>query len=55
MKITGTPARPARRLSTRHSSNPSISGMMASIRMMSGVIRSMIDKAKEADCASRTV
>src|SRR3984885_12496417 len=55
MKITGTLLRPASRLSRRQVSNPSMPGIMASSRMMSGVICSTIRIAAAPSIATMTV
>src|SRR5271163_3914976 len=55
MKITGTLLRPASRLRRRHVSKPSMPGITASSRMMSGVIWSTIRIAAAPSIATITV
>src|SRR5438477_7546297 len=55
MKITGTLLRPASRFSRRQVSNPSMPGMTASSRMMSGVIWSTMRMAAAPSSATMTV
>src|SRR5580704_14643945 len=55
MKITGTLLRPASRLSRRQVSKPSMPGITASSRMMSGVIWSTIRIAAAPSMATITV
>src|SRR5690348_9820600 len=55
MKITGTLLRPASRFSRRQVSNPSMPGMTASSRMMSGVIWSTMRIAAAPSSATMTV
>src|SRR3984885_8700116 len=55
MKITGTLLRPASRLRRRQVSKPSMPGMTASSRMMSGVIWSTIRIAAAPSIATMTV
>src|ERR1700722_2123429 len=55
MKITGTLLRPASRLRRRQVSKPSMPGMTASSRMMSGVIWSTIRIAAAPSIATITV
>src|SRR5581483_8159508 len=55
MKITGTLLKPASRFSLRQVSNPSIPGITASSRMMSGVIWSTIRIAAAPSSATITV
>src|SRR5580693_6328466 len=55
MKITGTLLRPASRLSRRQVSKPSMPGITASSRMMSGVIWSTIRIAAAPSIATITV
>src|SRR3954452_5762953 len=55
MKMTGTLERPASRLSRRQVSKPSMPGIMASSRMMSGVIWSTMRMAAAPSSATMTV
>src|SRR6218665_501717 len=55
MKITGTSPRPASRFSRRQVSKPSIRGIRASSRMMSGVICSTMRIAAAPSIATITV
>src|ERR1700761_159013 len=55
MKMTGTWLKPASRLSRRQVSNPSMPGITASSRMMSGVIWSTIRIAAAPSIATITV
>src|SRR6202043_546020 len=55
MKITGTLLKPASRLRRRHVSKPSIPGITASSRMISGVIWSTIRIAAAPSMATMTV
>src|SRR5579864_847879 len=55
MKITGTLLKPASRFSRRQVSKPSMPGMTASSRMMSGVMRSTIRIALAPSSATITV
>ena len=55
MKMTGTLLRPASRFSRRQVSKPSMPGMTASSRMMSGVIWSTMRMAAAPSSATMTV
>src|ERR1700726_3230263 len=55
MKITGTLLKPASRLRRRHVSKPSMPGMTASSRMISGVIWSTMRMAAAPSMATMTV